>query len=283
MEKNTPELWDRIWREHGAGALGRDALAREERSLRWRRLERAIAGHFYAGGASLPIGIQNKRATRESGVPGIVPGLRVIEIGAGVGTCSALLARRGAQVTILDYSAGALARSREFYAGEGLKAEFIEQNALDLPASLIGKFDLAMSFGLTEHFTGEVRKAINKAHFDLVRPGGMAIISVPNALNPPYRMYKWMTELTGKWMFGEEYPYTRMELARLCRELGVQDYRFVGNSFLGSFHYVNPLRVSGKLRRVLGIGELKPPDCEIASPLDSWLADALVLIAVKPG
>lgn len=257
MEKNTPELWDRIWREHGAGALGHDALAREERSLRWRRLEKIIA-------------------TQESGVP------RVIEIGAGVGTCSALLARRGAAVTILDYSAGALARSREFYASEGLAADFIEQNALDLPESLIGKFDIAMSFGLTEHFTGEARKAINKAHFDLIRPGGMAIISVPNALNPPYRIYKFMTELAGKWMFGEEYPYTRMELSGICRELGVKNYRFVGSSFIGSFHYINPLRVSGKLRRVFGVKEMKHPQCEIGSPIDAWLADALVLVAVKP-
>lgn len=262
MEKNTPELWDKIWRDHGAG-VERGGLAREERSLRWRRIERAIHGHF---------------ATRESGVSG----LRAIEIGAGVGTCSALLARRGARVTILDYSAGALGRSREFYASEGLNAEFIEQNALALPESLLGRFDIAMSFGLTEHFTGSSRTAINKAHFDLIRPGGMAIISVPNALNPPYRMYKFIAELTGKWMFGEEYPYTRMELVRLCREFGVEDYQFIGNSFLGSFHYLNPIRISGKLRRILRIGDLKPPECEIASPLDSWLADALALVAMKP-
>ncbi len=36
-----------------------------------------------------------------------------------------------------------------------------------------------MSFGLTEHFTGAARETINRAHFDVLRPGGLAFPMEP--------------------------------------------------------------------------------------------------------
>ena len=261
MEKNTPRLWDKLWTDHGSLDEARAELAKEERGVRWRRLERALAAHF-----------------------GRLAGLEIIEIGAGMGTCAALLARRGARVTILDYSPVALRGAAAFYTREGLRAEFLERDALALPAALLGRFDVAMSFGLTEHFRGPARLAIHKAHLDLIRPGGLAIVSVPNALNPPYRLYKFLAERTGKWAYGEEYPYTRLELARLCRALGVEQTRYLGDSLLASFHFINPLRVSGKLRRLLRVRtpRREPFGWRVATPLDSWLAPALVLVALKP-
>ena len=126
------------------------------------------------------------------------------------------MAKRGASVTLLDYSPKALAKARELFAANGLEADFAEANALELPEDIRGRFDVAMSFGLNEHFTGAERDGIFKAHLDALRDGGVAIASVPNARNAPYRASKWLAERTGRWKLGVEVPFTRTELEEIC-------------------------------------------------------------------
>lgn len=109
-----------------------------------------------------------------------------------------------------------------------------------------------MSFGLTEHFKGEERININKAHFDVLRNGGLAFISVPNKYNLPYRIFKFVAELTGKWGAGEEFPYTRKELITICQQIGIKEYLFFGDSLIWSFNFINPIKV---IRKVLKIKE----------------------------
>ncbi len=133
----------------------------------------------------------------------------MIEIGAGAGTNAAAMAKRGASVTLLDYSPKALGKARELFEANGLEADFVEANALELPDEVRGGFDVAMSFGLNEHFTGAERDGIFQAHLDALRDGGIAIVSVPNARNAPYRASKWLAERTGRWKLGVEVPFTR--------------------------------------------------------------------------
>ena len=160
-DPNTPELWDDIWRAGTIAGEHRANVAREELSIRWRRIEERVRARF-----------------------GALEDLRVIEIGAGAGTNAAAMAKRGASVTLLDYSPKALRKARELFEANGLQAEFIEANALELPDELRGGFDVAMSFGLNEHFTGAERDGIFQAHIDALRDGGIAIVSVPLGLEP---------------------------------------------------------------------------------------------------
>ena len=90
MERNTPELWDRYWKNPVPAEKDVFALAHEECTISWQRIEKAILTQF-----------------------GSFDGLKVVEIGAGAGTNSGLMAKRGADVTIVDYSDVALNRSRE--------------------------------------------------------------------------------------------------------------------------------------------------------------------------
>jgi SAM-dependent methyltransferase len=233
-------------------------MAQEENCIRWQRLEQIVLRRF-----------------------GRFNGLRVIEIGAGAGTNAALMAARRAQVTILDYSEAALERAREFFRRIDLRAEMICQDALSLPADLRGRYDIAMSFGFTEHFRGEERIRINKAHFDLLRPGGMAFISVPNKYNPPYRIFKFAAELAGVWKVGEEYPYSRRELSRICGQIGITDYGFFGDSFFWSLRFISPVRAVAKILNIkpsLSVSRLKK---EKGTPIDPYLAYALVLYGTK--
>jgi threonine dehydrogenase-like Zn-dependent dehydrogenase len=261
MKANSPQLWDEIWKGSPPPAEDRYAFAKEEHSIRWRRMKGVACQEF-----------------------GSFAGLKVIEIGAGLGTCAALMARHGASVTILDYSDEALRRAREFFDRINLPAEFIKQDALALPAEQIGVYNISMSFGLSEHFRGPARVAINKAHVDVLKAGGLTFISVPNRFCPPYRLFKVVAQAVGKWSFGEEYPYSRGELLSMGRAVGLNHLRVFGGSLPSSFDFVNPFKASALVQRVLrlsstqDISRLRP---EKGTFLDGYLSYALVLSGKK--
>ena len=94
-----------------------------------------------------------------------------------------------------------------------------------------------MSFGLAEQFKGDNRISIIRSHFDLLRNGGISFISVPNKFNLPYRIYKFIAEAAGKWSVGEEYPFSRWELANIMKEKGIENYTF----FVTTHLCVNPI------------------------------------------
>jgi SAM-dependent methyltransferase len=182
---------------------------------------------------------------------------------------------------VLDYSMKALVRSRQFFERAGITGEFVEANALALPEPLRGAFDVSMSYGLAEHFSGAERAQIIAAHLQVLRHGGVALISVPNAANPPYRVYKALAELAGFWGSGEEYPFRRRELERLMAELGVTDFGFFGDSFARSWQWLSPVRIGRKLLKRpehTDVSRIRP---EKEGGLDERWSYALVLWAVK--
>jgi SAM-dependent methyltransferase len=208
-------------------------------------------------------------------------GLRVIELGAGAGTNAALMARRGADVTVLDYSERALDRARELFAANVVTARWISGDALLFPHTLRGQFDVAMSFGLNEHFTGRARVLIFSAHLDALAPGGIAFISVPNAHNLPYRAFKWLAETTRRWRLGVEVPFERAELEAICSSLGVRDFEFFGDAFLTSLRFINPWTYLHKRDRVRRDLDCPRVPQERASPLDDRFGYATVLVIKK--
>ena len=261
QQKNTPELWNHFWKGQTPANFQR-MLANERTGIRWQRLRKLINAEL--GGFT---------------------GLKVIEIGAGTGTCAFLMAELGARVTILDYSAEALESSRNLFGARQISVSHLHCNALHLPKSIQNQFDIAMSFGLAEHFRGKERIQILQAHVDLIRPEGIAIISVPNALNPPYRLWKWLDEWRGRWPVGEEYPFTRRELHNFCRGLELRQYRFIGDSLISSFklaYFLRPTRIWCRLCGRPWV-EKRPvhPRPEWGTFLDAYLSYALVLCLKK--
>ena len=150
MYDNSPQLWDKVWKIPYSAAEDIYALAKEEKSIRWQRLENIVIHEF-----------------------GSFNNLKIIEIGAGAGTYAAIMAKHGAQATLMDYSEAALIRANQFFQHNSVSADFIQQDALHLPSIMYDRFDISMSFGLTEHFKDTARIAITKAHFDVLRKGGM--------------------------------------------------------------------------------------------------------------
>lgn len=106
------------------------------------------------------------------------PGDRVLEIGFAPGKHLAWLAARlGAEVSGLDYSEDGIAQARQLFEGLGLRGDLRCENLFAnglAPAS----FDLVYSVGVIEHFD-DPRPAVRQ-HLRLVKPGGTALLLVPN-------------------------------------------------------------------------------------------------------
>jgi 2-polyprenyl-3-methyl-5-hydroxy-6-metoxy-1,4-benzoquinol methylase len=259
---NTPEAWNKFWANTAIDKEGDIfALAKEEHSVRWKRIKAALLAEM-----------------------GTLNGLRVIEIGAGAGSYGALMAKEGAVVTVLDYSDVALNRAHQFFERNELSAEFVKKDALSLTGDLLGVYDVSMSFGLAEHFVSDARLKIFKAHFDVLRKGGMAFISVPNRHNLPYRIFQFVAERGGYWSWGKEDPFSRREFASMCKEIGVTEYGFLGESIWLSLEFVNPF--NKRYLRLLGISKhinLDPARIrhERGTWLDQYLSYALVLCGKK--
>lgn len=229
-----PADWDRQWQGE---PLDLDAPRAEARTLRWRAQERLVRELF-----------------------GSFEGLRAIEIGSGRGLNALLFAERGARVTLLDLSPIALEQARQLFEAHGLPVETVQADVFDLPAELHGQFDVSMSYGLCEHFLGERRRLVVASHLQLLRPGGLALLGVPNRFSPVYRLWLKTLMLRGTWPLGTEVPFSVRELRELAEQSGGVPLKPRFGSFAGSLvnHGVN--QVLFKLgRRGLPVPQLRVP------------------------
>jgi cyclopropane fatty-acyl-phospholipid synthase-like methyltransferase len=190
-------VWDRLWRHAPSAEKDETLLARERAGHRWREIRRQIEGTF-----------------------GTVRGLRTIELGAGRGDLSVILAECGAEVTLLDASERAHRQARERFDRLGLDANYVTADMLGSLDEQAGRFDLAVSSGVVEHFEGEQRARALAGHHAALRPGGMAVVSVPHAWCLPYRLWKLYLETRGWWPYGMEIPYSQGELSRRAMDAG---------------------------------------------------------------
>lgn len=264
MEKqNTAELWNNKW---GKSSKSHNEyhynLLREEHGPVWNNIKAVIEKKF-------------SRIDR----------LKVVELGAGRGSYSALMAKHGAEVTVLDYSEKAIQKAREFFDYLGLPAQFVLGNALELEESLKGKFDVSMSFGLCEHFINRERFLINRSHFDVLANNGLTFISVPNKYCIPYQFWKQKRQVFKKWEYGTEIPYSRNEFSTICKGLNIGHYFFIGSPFFASFNFILPFNSwkNSLMKRFFGNRWLNPKYLKKikASWLDQYLGYALILCAEK--
>jgi 2-polyprenyl-3-methyl-5-hydroxy-6-metoxy-1,4-benzoquinol methylase len=106
------------------------------------------------------------------------PGDRLLEIGCAPGKLlSWAAAELGAEVAGLDYSERGLSTARRLFAALQLTADF---RCEDLRQATFarGTFDWVVSYGVIEHFDDP--RDVVRAHVDLVKPGGTALMTVPN-------------------------------------------------------------------------------------------------------
>lgn len=153
-------------------------------------------------------------------------------------------------------------------------------DALKLDKSLYSKFDVAMSFGMAEHFRGEeTRLKVWKSHFDVLKKGGFVWISVPNAWSVPYRLWKFLSVTFHRFAFGFEIPYSRFEIKRIGKKLNANFEIFGGYLFLTHFQFKR------RIRQFLGLPRIdfskEVPKNKIKTPLDKYLSPEISIFGKK--
>jgi SAM-dependent methyltransferase len=133
---------------------------------------------------------------------GLLPGDRVLDMGAGAGRHSFEMYRRGADVIAFDMDAEELENVRNLFvamkeAGEvpdGAEADVKQGDALALPFA-DGEFDRIVAAEVLEHIWEDV--AAIRELVRVLRPGGTLAISVP----------RWLPEVVN-WKLSEDYHNT---------------------------------------------------------------------------
>jgi SAM-dependent methyltransferase len=207
---------------------------------------------------------------------------RVIELGAGMGDASLLLAKKfGLSITLVDINRTALEKAKQRFAAHNLFAVTFQQDLLEVfPETLVGRFDFSVSFGVAEHFKNEARLEVIRKHFLVLKEGGITIVGVPNRLSWPYRFWKWNLEKQCRWPYGFENPFSIGELRSLAKKAGFMNVVIVGSGFydtLDKFLLGDRPRLRKILKFILG-GQIQQK-----SLFDTLMGYNLMLIAQKPG
>ncbi|MBA7653366.1 Ubiquinone biosynthesis O-methyltransferase [subsurface metagenome] len=166
-----------------------------------------------------------------------VRGWRIIEIGAGTGRTSIELARRGADVTILDISERSLELAKRFAQkadpATRKRLHYVLADGLDPPFKP-ESFDILFHQGLLEHFRNPF--LLLEANRRLLKKGGLIVVDVPQTFHV-YTILKHIQMLFGRWFAGWERQFTPASLARLLRNVGFESIHTYGDWARPSMFY----------------------------------------------
>ncbi|HNQ50568.1 MAG TPA: class I SAM-dependent methyltransferase [Candidatus Omnitrophota bacterium] len=189
----------------------------------------------------------------------------VIEVGCGFGKFSILLGLTGEKTTLLDYNKDTLASALELHRWFHLEPRCQTGDLLESNASLRGRFDVACSLGVLEHFAGAQRRRAFQAMADCLRPGGMLFFTVPHRFGFLYRFAFCLRRIAGAIprSFYEE-PYSASELRSIASLSGVDilEVECIG-SLKYDWQYWIGENVKSVMRRIFGI---KRSGAHVATP-----------------
>ncbi len=108
-------------------------------------------------------------------------------------------------------------RCSETKAGSDGRIRLHEKSVLGL--AMEEKSDIVFSVGLIEHFDAPRTRQAALSHFDVLRPGGTAIITFPTP-TLLYRITRGLAEMFGMWQFPDERPLKKAEVLASVSERG---------------------------------------------------------------
>jgi ubiquinone/menaquinone biosynthesis C-methylase UbiE len=134
--------------------------------------------------------IEAHRYTKEWHIPEAADfatsrGLKVLEIGCGLGTDGAQFARAGADYTGVDLTDAAVELARKHFGLLGLRGDFRTADAENLNFA-DESFDLVYSHGVLHH-TPDTARAVREIH-RVLKPGGRAVVMLYHRGSYNYRV-----------------------------------------------------------------------------------------------
>jgi ubiquinone/menaquinone biosynthesis C-methylase UbiE len=222
METHQEQLVSQAWKDHW-----QHSEMQPDQSVRGRLLRWSIS-HF--GGLSA-----NRYTTQiVLSELGNLQGKKILDAGCGTGLNSLALARRGAEVTLLDISPQALQIAGTYFKELGLQARLIEGSIFRLPFE-DATFDVSWNTGVIEHFEPELRRQAIQEMLRVLKPNGTLLTINPSADAGVYLWAKARGEATGAWDVGVELP-----IATLAGDVSNQTYRIreYRRGWLMQFHFL---------------------------------------------
>ncbi|MFI5336461.1 MAG: class I SAM-dependent methyltransferase [Opitutales bacterium] len=157
---------------------------------------------------------------------------RLLEIGSGSGSMLVAAARRGFDVTGVEYSEHACQAARQRLAAEGLKGELVG-GEIEAIADRKGEFDACVLADLIEHVR-HPRQFLRMLR-GVLRPGAVVLVATPS-------LDSWSARLmSARWMeFKPEHLsyFNRRTLERLLRSEGFQDLALAPGYKILNYDYI---------------------------------------------
>jgi SAM-dependent methyltransferase len=207
------------------------------------------------------------------------PGDRILDVGCADGATMVYCGLQGATMYGVDLSSSQVARANAALHRFGIAGEARCADAAD-PVFPENYFDSTISSDFFEHITPDVKLAVLKNVYRMLKPGSSLVIKTPNLsylrLSLLYRRLRAVVRLQNPFTIviphtpGTDDPQhigltTRWELAPLLQEAGFLNYQF----------YYEPLRRFGYSLPI----EMLSTEVPL---IRDWLSEDLVCVAHKP-
>jgi SAM-dependent methyltransferase len=145
-------------------------------------------------------------------------GLRIAELG-GAGSCyydhiQEKLSPK--KYIIIDNNRTGLQMMEEKIKGKD-NVDLLDIDVLEFNGKM--ELDLVYSIGLIEHFPLHERQKVIRVHFDLLKPGGIAILSFPTPTFL-YLMTRQLSKMLNLWIWHDEIPLEVDEVIQLMNPFG---------------------------------------------------------------
>lgn len=121
------------------------------------------------------------------------------------------------EYVIIDNNKTGLEKTKERIP-ENCKIQLLQEDILNNRLKTSDS-DLVLSIGLIEHFDHVGTARAIRAHFDLLKPGGIAIITFPTPTFL-YRFSRFIAEMIGVWIFHDERPLNFQEVLEAAIQSG---------------------------------------------------------------
>lgn len=206
-----------------------------------------------------PAGKERWKRRSEMLTLNIVPGMRVLEIGCGVGYLTKVIADKGARITSIDVSFDLIRAAKSKVTSS--KIIFLLQDACNLGLA-DNSFDAVIGSSVLHHL--EVEKAL-KEFYRVLKPGGCMYFTEPNMMNPQIAIQKNINFI--KKISGDSAYETAFFSWRLRKTLIRNGFRIVK---LKTFDYLHPKTPSMFIPLVRNLGnflESIPVVSEIAGSI----------------
>lgn len=159
---------------------------------------------------------------------------KILEVGAGMGGDSIYLAKKGASLTVLDFTKEALELIRKNARAAKVDIKTIQADARRMPFK-DRTFDILFHQGFLEHFTNPMEMLLEQKR--VLKPGGFLVVDVPQRYTM-YTIKKHFLMFLGKWFAGWEREFSVDELERLLREVKFTPIRSYGWGYYGRLYNI---------------------------------------------